>query len=78
MMHWNYGLNYGFMGGSFMMWVLLLALGILFFYTIKNSSGFNKACTVEKNSLDILKERLAKGEIDEEEYERKKQIINNL
>ncbi|MFD2132187.1 SHOCT domain-containing protein [Pseudogracilibacillus auburnensis] len=49
-------------------WVGLISFGI---FLIKNFiNGGNK-----KTSLQIIQERLAKGEIDETEYERIKSII---
>ncbi|WP_217587105.1 SHOCT domain-containing protein [Lentibacillus saliphilus] len=49
-------------------WVGLIGLGIFLISQFIN--GGNK-----KTSLNILKERLAKGEIDEAEYERLKSIL---
>lgn len=49
-------------------WVGLISLGIFLITNFIN--GGNK-----KTSLQIIKERLAKGEIDETEYERLKSIL---
>lgn len=49
-------------------WVGLISFGIFLLTNFIN--GGNK-----KTSLQIIKERLAKGEIDETEYERLKSII---
>jgi putative membrane protein len=56
--------------------VLLLIIGISLFMIRKN----NKENSKESNSsaLEILNERYAKGEIDEEEYNRKKNNLNHL
>ncbi|WP_130806087.1 SHOCT domain-containing protein [Senegalia massiliensis] len=56
--------------------VLLLIIGISLFMIRKN----NKKNSKESNSsaLEILNERYAKGEIDEEEYNRKKNNLNHL
>jgi len=50
-------------------WVGLISLGV---YLIKNYINGGKN---EDTSLQIIKKRLAKGEIDETEYERLKTII---
>lgn len=69
-MHW-FNECTGFLGGMmmigmFLFWGLLIFLG---FYLMKN---YINGRTTNTNYLDILKERLAKGEITEEEYERLK------
>jgi len=68
-MHMMHG--YGSFWSMIMMiifWVGLISLGI--FLITNFISGGNK-----KTSLNIIQERLAKGEIDETEYERLKSII---
>lgn len=63
--------GYGSFWSMFLMiifWIGLISLGI---YLITNFiNGSNK-----RTPLQIIKERLAKGEIDESEYERLKSII---
>lgn len=63
--------GYGFWSMILMIifWVGLISLGI---YLILNfiNGGMNR-----KKPLQIIKERLAKGEIDEAEYKRLKSII---
>ena len=68
-MHMMHG--YGSFWSMIMMiifWVGLISLGI--FLITNFISGGNK-----KTSINIIQERLAKGEIDETEYERLKSII---
>lgn len=68
-MHMMHG--YGSFWSMIMMiifWVGLISLGI--FLITNFISGGNK-----KTSINIIQERLAKGEIDETEYERLKAII---
>lgn len=71
-MHWFNGypgfLGGGMMIGMFLFWGLLIFLG---FYLMKNYINGNNN-TTKSNPIDILKERLAKGEITEEEYDRLK------
>ena len=62
----------------FMIWILIAAV---FMYLIKEDKinlGFKyKNFYEEDPSILILKNRLAKGEIEIEEYELKKRIIEN-
>ncbi|MGV8980607.1 SHOCT domain-containing protein [Clostridium sp.] len=84
------GPNYGQFGsnggvGMFVMMVfgflIFLALVLLAFKLLKNNSHSNfpslNNSTISNNSaLNILNGRLAKGEIDEEEYTKRKIILN--
>lgn len=62
--------GYGYMGWG---WIIPLLLIGVFFYWFNQQSRSNKQ---EKNPLDILNERFAKGEIDEKEYKRKRDLLN--
>lgn len=67
-MHMMHG--YGSFWSMIMMiffWVGLISLGIFLITNFINGGN--------KNTLNIIQERLAKGEIDETEYERLKSII---
>lgn len=69
------GMGGGFMGGIFMIlfWVLVI-VGIVYLVKYLISLQSKKQ---DKTPLDILKERYAKGEIDKEEFEkRKKDLIS--
>jgi putative membrane protein len=74
----NYGhmMGYGY-GGGFM-WLIVLVLvgvGIYFLLRVFKSKG-SDGSTIETPS-DILKQRYAKGEIDKEEFERKKKDLTS-
>lgn len=63
-----------FFGGGFMwiLWLLLLA-GVVFLFMGMTRSD-NKAD--KETPLEILKKRYARGEIDEEEYERRRNDLD--
>ncbi|MFZ5944886.1 MAG: SHOCT domain-containing protein [Bacillota bacterium] len=65
-----YGIGMGF--GMILWWSLIIG-GIAF---VVYSFGSGKKGSSKNNQpTDILKERFAKGELTEEEYEQKKQIL---
>lgn len=73
MMGWGYGMMGGFFG---MMFIPLIMIGIII-YAVFRVSGNNHHTGSERrynNSLEILNERFAKSEINEEEYSRKKEM----
>lgn len=56
-------------GGPFM-WLFWIFLVIVIVWAVKAASGSNKGPTEKlKPALDILNERYAKGEIDQQEFE---------
>lgn len=75
---WGYGI-----GGNSWMWMvgfgliklLVIAIVILWItkYFIKNNKRYNN---FSNNAMHILHERYVNGEIDEEEYLRKKKILD--
>jgi len=73
----GYGLGFGgwfFMLSFMLLFLVLIAAGIvaLVKYATKNDTGKPGS---SKSALDILKERYAKGEIDESEFEEKKKHL---
>ncbi|TYB31558.1 MAG: SHOCT domain-containing protein [Candidatus Mcinerneyibacterium aminivorans] len=76
----GYGHYFGF-GGSFM-WIFIIILVVVVIYVIARNSGSNILNTKshqehKEDAMEILKRRLAKGEISEEEFEEKKKILKN-
>ena len=77
MMGWgNQGYGMGWFGGIFMIlfWVLVL-VGIVFsirYLTTGKTTSFGKEGS---DPLDILKKRYASGEIDTEEYEERRKVL---
>lgn len=67
------------MGGGIVMWFLGIAFVIAVFYLIFRSSaagsGEKREGTPHQEALDILAERYARGEIDRDEYEKKKRDL---
>ncbi|WP_299976722.1 SHOCT domain-containing protein [Desulfobacula sp.] len=81
--------NYGYYGGhmmggaGYMGWFMILFWGLLLISLIfiirwisHLSMGKEAGQGPDKKSLDILKERLAKGEIEIDEYREKKQYLS--
>ena len=65
------GFGFGIPGlGMVLFWGLtvLLAVGLVRLFSSRNA-------TPDKSAREILDERLAKGDIDPEEYEQKKQML---
>lgn len=64
-MHWN---GWFGMGGMWLWWILLLvAAGLLIRWLIAAGAG---PSTYSGSPTEILEERLARGEIDRDEYRR--------
>jgi len=67
----DYGHGWGMGFGMLLFWgVLIFALVVLGKYL--RGSGTGSGQVREKNALDLLNERYARGEIEREEFEQKK------
>jgi len=80
---WGYG-HYGFGGFRWMglgMFVpLILGIGIILlgiYIFRRNTTGLRSGMSVRMSGLDILRERYARGEIDSEEYQSRKQDLED-
>jgi putative membrane protein len=71
-----YGHSNGmFFGGGLLMWIFWLVLLLVLIYVLKNIFGSANKRSSSNEALEILKQRYARGEIDEAEFEqRKKQL----
>ena len=72
--NWNYMGHMGFHQGGFMFWVIAILVVFLLVKIFKDNKKVNK--NSEDESLQILKNRFARGDITEEEYSSKKSILN--
>lgn len=66
------------MGGWFIMMIIPIILIGVVIYVVSNQGQNNnnvKDIRTKDNSLDILNERFARGEINEDEYKNKKNIL---
>lgn len=73
----GYGYGYNMMGGRFgMMIIPIILIGVVIFVVSKQGQNINiKGIGARDNSLDILNERFARGEINEDEYNNKKNVL---
>lgn len=70
----GWGNMMGFWGGGILMILFWVAVIFFIIWLVRN----NKTNGTDSNkSLDILKERYAKGEIDKKEFEEKKKDLND-
>ncbi|MGO1469145.1 MAG: SHOCT domain-containing protein [Tissierella sp.] len=73
--------GYGMFGGSrilgFLIGLVMIAIAAYFIMKSMNKNTYNNSRDYKENrrAIDILDERYAKGEIDEEEYIRRKRIL---
>ena len=71
-MNGGHDYGFGFFGGGFM-WIFWIAVIVLVLWAVRGMvSGGASFTEKEKSALDILKERYAKGEIDHEEFTKKR------
>ena len=70
--------GYNMMGGWFGIIIPIIIIGIVAFtlYNLLQNNNI-KDIGVRDNSLDILNERFTRGEINEDEYNQKKLLLNH-
>jgi len=63
--------------------ILVLVIGVIAYFSgwrpdfLEQRSNYASSSKVEDSSLDILQERYARGEIDEEEYQKMKRNLKS-
>jgi putative membrane protein len=65
----------GFGGGFMWIFWILLIVAIVWGVKAAAGGGGNNPSQKRKSALDILKERYARGEIDQQEYEQKRKDL---
>jgi putative membrane protein len=70
--------GYFFHGGGFM-WVFWILIIVGIFFLVQNMMRGNseQSSTNKESPLEILKKRYARGEIEEEEYERRRKELES-
>lgn len=79
---WFPGMGFGFFGWAWaifmaIFWVLVIAGVILVIRWLMGQSRPHGTAAQRRTALDILDERYAKGEISDEEYERRKRLLQS-
>lgn len=79
MMGYRFGMMWGWVVGFI---VLILLIGLVVFAIVKaaGSSGRRRYCDnfdETRKAMELLNQKLANGEIDEEEYKRKKGLLKS-
>ncbi len=60
-----------FFGGGFM-WILWIILAVILVFVLMDFVGSANRRGKDDDALEILKQRYARGEIDEQEFEKRK------
>jgi len=74
---WGSGWHGWFMGPFMMMLFLVVAVALVVFFVRKTGDGRTTNDPSRKSPLDILKERFARGEIDQTEYEERRKVLED-
>jgi len=74
--NWGHMMTYGY-GGGFMWLIVLVLVGVVIYFLFQVSKSKGSDGSIIETPLDILKKRYAKGEIDKEEFDRKKNDLES-
>lgn len=69
---WNQMMHFGYGGGIFMMFIGVIVIGLIIYFIINNTRSNRYSEGFQKTPLDIIRERYARGEITEKEFEKMK------
>jgi len=73
---YGFGAGMGFGGiGMILVWVVLIVAAVLAVRWVVDRSHPDAGVHRERGALDILRERYARGEIDKEEFDRKRRDL---
>jgi putative membrane protein len=77
---WDYGASppwYGMIFGPIMMIVFLVIIAMIIAWVLRAFGVGRQSSTKDNSALDILKDRLARGEINRAEFEERKQLLSD-
>ena len=74
---WNQMMNFGHGGGIFTMFMFAVVIGLIIYFIVINTRSNRYTGGFSETSLDIIKERFAKGEITEKEFEKMKKALKS-
>jgi len=74
--NWGHMMGYGY-GGGFMWLIVVVLVGVVIYFMLQVSKSKSSGDSIIETPLDILKKRYAKGEIDKEEFDRKKKDLES-
>jgi len=69
------GSGLGFGGGFMILWWIVIIVAVVALIKWLSASGSSVTGNQEKTALEILNKRYAQGEIDDEEYQRRKREL---
>ena len=73
---WNdYSAPMPWVFGPLMMIVVVALCGAMMFFMMRGMMGAHRVGSDDRRALDILKERFARGEISQAEYEERRHLI---
>jgi len=74
--NWGHMMGYGY-GGGFMWLIVLILVGVGIYFLLKVFRSKGSDGSFIETPSDILKKRYAKGEIDKEEFDRRKKDLES-
>ena len=74
--NWGHMMGYGY-GGGFIWLIVLVLVGVAIYFLFQVSKSKGSDVSNIETPSDILKQRYAKGEIDKEEFDRRKKDLKS-
>jgi len=69
-------MGYGY-GGGFVWLIVVVIVGVAIYFFLQKSKSKGSDGSITETPLDVLKKRYANGEIDKEEFERRKKDLES-